>query len=416
MPLISRAALSVLVMSVACQAAMASEPLRFGLCYDLTKSYGFITPQVAQAARDYAALINSKGGLGGNKIEITVQDHGNEPQRGIECYERLKREGVMVFDFMSTPVARAVLPRVMQDGNLMIQAFHGRADAVDGEVFKPVFPLGPTYWGQAANMVSYIKRQAGADFKKTKIAYLYIDYPLGQEPIPVLQELQRREGFALSMFPYPLPGNDMSSAISQLRRFQPDWIVHWGIGPMNVVAVKELKRNGIPLEKFITVNWINEVDINNIGPEAAKGLKRSSVVIGGGTDHPLLRDIARELYDKGKGSGDRKFLSDSYYYLGLAMYSTLFEGVRLATKDQPAPLTAERIRKGMESVSSYDANGLMAPLTLNAKDHGGGGKTRIDMWDGSKWVPQTDWFADYTDLVWSTVKQHSAEFAKSGKN
>ena len=44
---------------------MASEPLRFGLCYDLTKSYGFITPQVAQAARDYAALINSKGGLGG---------------------------------------------------------------------------------------------------------------------------------------------------------------------------------------------------------------------------------------------------------------------------------------------------------------------------------------------------------------
>ncbi len=94
---------------------MAAEPIRLGLCYDLTKSYGFITPQVAQAARDYAALINDKGGLGGRKIEITVQDHGNEPQRGIECYERLKRDGVMVFDFMSTPVARAVLPRVMQD-------------------------------------------------------------------------------------------------------------------------------------------------------------------------------------------------------------------------------------------------------------------------------------------------------------
>ena len=93
----------------------------------------------------------------------------------------------------------------------------------------------------------------------------------------------------------PKPGNQRRAAspaqlqgaitwwTSQLRRFQPDWIVHWGIGPMNVVAVKELKRNGIPLEKFITVNWINEVDINNIGPEAAKGLKRSSVVIGGGT-------------------------------------------------------------------------------------------------------------------------------------
>jgi branched-chain amino acid transport system substrate-binding protein len=36
------------------------------------------------------------------------------------------------------------------------------------------------------------------------------------------------------------------------------------------------------------------------------------------------------------------------------------------------------------------------------------------MWDGTKWVVQSDWSADYTDLVWSIVKQHSAEFAKSG--
>jgi hypothetical protein len=43
------------------------------------------------------------------------------------------------------------------------------------------------------------------------------------------------------------------------------------------------------------------------------------------------------LYDKGKskGSGDGKFLSGSYYDLGLAMYSALFEGVRLATRISP---------------------------------------------------------------------------------
>ena len=69
----------------------------------------------------------------------------------------------------------------------------------------------------------------------------------------------------------------------------------------------------------------------------------------------------------------------------------------------------------MESVSNYDANGLMAPLTVNAKDHGGGGKTRIDMWDGTKWVPQTDWFADYTDLVSTLVKANSADYAKAAK-
>ena len=58
---------------------------------------------------------------------------------------------------------------------------------------------------------------------------------------------------------------------------------------------------------------------------------------------------------------------------------------------------------------------MIPPLTVTAKDHGGGGKTRIEMWDGAKWVPQTEWFSDYDDLVWATVRTSSSEFVKSGK-
>jgi len=396
---------------LASQSALSAEPVRFALCYDLTKAYTFITPQVVQAVRDYAALINMKGGLEGHPIEIIVQDHGNEPQRGIECYEKVKDQAITV-DLLSTPVSRAVLPRAMKDGHVMIQALVGRGDAVDGAVFKSVFPLGPTYWGQAANIVSYFKKQSGGSLKGKKIAFLYIDYPFGQEPIPVLQELQKREGFDLQMFPYPLPGNDQSSAWSQIRRFQPDLIIHWGFAGMHVLAAKEAKRNGIPLDKIVTVNWFNEVDLNNIGLEAAKGIKRSAVVVSG-TDNPLTKDIVTELYDKGKGNGDRKALSDIYYNTGLAIYAPIFEAARLAITNYKWPLTAEKMRKGLESLRNFNADGLIPPLNVTAEDHGGGGKTRIEMWDGTKWIPQTGWFSDYNDLVWSTVKQHSAEYAKS---
>ena len=126
----------------------------------------------------------------------------------------------------------------------------------------------------------------------------------------------------------------------------------------------------------------------------------------------MVKDILRELYDKGKGNGDRKLVADTYYNTGLAVYSSVFEGVRIAIKTQGWPLTPEKIRQGMYGIKNFDAKGFMAPITVTPKDHGGGGKTRIDMWDGTKWVPQTDWFADYTDLVWATVKQHSATFAK----
>jgi branched-chain amino acid transport system substrate-binding protein len=58
---------------------------------------------------------------------------------------------------------------------------------------------------------------------------------------------------------------------------------------------------------------------------------------------------------------------------------------------------------------------MLAPVTVTAKDHGGGGKTRIDQWDGTKWVPQSDWIAAYGDVVDAVVKEQSAEFAKTAK-
>ena len=390
----------------------AEESVKFALCYDITKAYSFVTPQVAQAARDYATLLNQKGGISGHPIEVIVEDHGNEPQRGIECYEKLKREGVMVFDFLSTPVSRAVLPRINKDGNIMMQSLAGRGDAVDGEVFKWVFPVGPTYWGQAANDVAYIKQKQGGNLKGVKIAFFYIDYPFGQEPIGILKTLAAKEGFDLQLFPYPLPGNDQASAWTQMRRFDPDWIISWSLSNMHVLASREMKRNGIPISKYISVNWLNEVDINNIGADAAKGLKRGTNVAGG-QDHPLIQEIITELYDKGKGAGDRKHLEDVYYNTGLAMYSIAFEGARLAVQKGGWPLTPEKLKAGLESIKDFSANGLMAPMTVTAADHGGGGKTRIEMWDGAKWVPETDWIAGFSEEVWKVVKESSAEYAKS---
>lgn len=394
--------------------AQTGNTVKFGLCYDLSKAYTFVTPQIVQAAKDYAALLNSRGGLEGKQIEIIAQDHGNEPQRGIECYEKLKREGVMVFDYLSTPVSRAVLPRHMQDGNVMMQSFVGRGDAVDGEVFKWVFPIGPTYWGQMANNIQYIKTVHKGNIKGKKIAFIYPDYAFGQEPIPVLKTLAEKEGFELGLFPNPMPGRDQAAVWTQIRRFEPDHVITWNLSAMHVVGAKEMKRNGIPMDKLISVNWFNEVDIRNIGAMEAKGMKRGTNVVGG-KDHPLMQQIVKEVYGTNRGNGDIKNLDDIYYNTGLAMYSVLFEGVRAAIKFGGWPLTPAKIKAGLEGLRNYDANGFIAPVNVTAKDHGGGGKTRIDMWDGAKWVPQSDWIAAYTDVVDKVVKEQSAEFAKTGK-
>ena len=132
-------------------------------------------------------------------------------------------------------------------------------------------------------------------------------------------------------------------------------------------------------------------------------------------NHPLMQQIVKEVYEKNKGAGDSKNMADVYYNTGLAIYSSMFEATRIAIKKDGWPLTPAKLKDGLENLRNYDANGTIAPVTVTAKDHGGGGKTRIEEWDGTRWVPQTDWFSAYNDVVMEVVKQQSAEFAKSPK-
>ncbi|WP_338049655.1 ABC transporter substrate-binding protein [Roseovarius amoyensis] len=386
-----------------------AEPFKVGVCYDLSKAYTFATPQVSQAAMDLAKLINMKGGIGGEPVEVIVRDHGNEPQRGIECYSKLSREGVFVFDTLSTPVSLAILPRAMQDERILMQSLVGRGDAVDGTVFEWVYPAGPTYWGQVANDIGYIKQLHDGDLSNVKVGYIYFDYPFGQEPIEILQTLSEKEGFELLLYPVPLPGSDQAGAWSKMRRDSPDHVISWMLGGAHVVASKEMQRNRIPMDKYISVNWLNEVDIANIGAEVAIGLKRGTNVVGG-QDVDLRTEIISELYDKGQGSGPLVNTQDVYYNTGLAMYSIIFEAARKAADLQGLPITAHSYKAGLESLEDFDANGLMAPITVTAEDHGGGGKTRIEMWDGETWVPQTDWIAEYSDIVWDVVEESSSKY------
>ncbi|MBB05033.1 ABC transporter substrate-binding protein [Pseudooceanicola sp.] len=410
--IINAAALSVALAAggaVTTAQAQSDEPIRFGLCFDLSKSYTFISPQVAQAAQDLAMHVNASGGIDGHPIEMVVKDHGNEPQRGVECYEQLKRDGVFIFNFLSTPVTNAVLPRVMKDENILMQSFVGRGDAVDGEVFEWVFPIGPTYWQQAANDIAYIKSQFEGDFSDAKIGFIYLDYPFGQEPIEILKTLAEKEGFELELYPVPLPGSDQAGAWSKIRRDKPDYVISWLLAGGHVVASKEMRRNRFPIDRYLSSNWLNEVDIANIGAEEATGILRGTNVAGG-QEVPIVKTMLDTIYAEGKGSGPESSVRDVYYNTGLAIYSSGIEAARIAVENDGWPLTPESMKAAYESLSGYDGNGLMAPLTVTGEDHGGGGKTRIEQWDGETWVPLTDWSADYLDVVWEVIEESSSKF------
>lgn len=387
--------------------------IKFGMAQDFTVVYTFVTAEYSQGQRDYFSLVNERGGVNGWKISADIVDTGNAPQRGIEAYERFKRDGVVLIDPLSTPVSRALVSRVLQDRINMVTIFSGRSDAADGSVFPHVLPLTPSYWSQAATLIEYMAQQdKGLNGKK--IAFVHIDTPFGREPLPLLQELAKKRSFELLPFPYAPPGNEQSATWTQLRRAKPDWTIIWGGGVGQTVSLKEALRNGIAPERIASVIWLSESDMKVVGNDQVKGVLKFEGAAGG-REPKVIQDILREVVGKGKGAGAQELVGTTYYNIGVMSGAILVEGVRRALEiTKGGTVTAEALNEGLRSIKGFTADGLIPPLTTTKTDHQGGGMGRVAQWDGKRWVAKTDWLASDQDVVWQLIKASSAEFKKSG--
>ncbi|QRG07342.1 ABC transporter substrate-binding protein [Xanthobacter dioxanivorans] len=413
--LLTSAAAAALAAQFRIAPASAQEKvIRFSMPQDFTKIYTFVTAEYNQGQRDYISLVNARGGVNGYTILPDVSDHGNDLPRAIEAYERARSQGAVLVDPLSTPVARALTPRALEDKINLITAFSGRSDAADGTVFPYVFPLSPNYWTQIALLVDYFRQQSG-DLKGKKICFVHIDTPFGKEPLPVLKRLQEKLGFELSTFPYTPPGNDQSAIWPQVRRTRPDWIVFWGAGVGQTVALTEAIRNGLPLSKVSSSVWLSESDMDVVGREQASGVLKIEPCASGRTPK-LIQQILKDVVEPGKGAGPADKVGTAYYNYGVMLASLMVEGVRQAFAKAPqGPISGSWLNAGLTSITNFDAEGLIPPTTVTREDHQGGGKARIARWDGAKFVPVTDWFSAYSDVVWAVIRESAAEFQKSGK-
>jgi branched-chain amino acid transport system substrate-binding protein len=376
--------------------AQDGETIKFGLLQDFTAVYTFVSGEYNQGQRDYLTLVNEEGGIDGQMFEAIVRDTGNEPQRGIEAYNRAREEGAVLVDFLSTPVSRALVDAVLADEVVMITALHGRGDASAGETFPYVFPMMATYWSQATVLAQYIEDNGGLDGKK--IALVHIDSPFGREPIPVLEDLAEEKNFELRTFAYPSPGNEQSATWSEVRRFQPDHVMIWGAGGGQPVSVREAIRNGIPAENILSVVWLAETDVENVGSDVMTGVKRFEAV-STGMDSPILQRIQETVIDGGLGAGEADNVGTTYYNIGVATMAVAVEAARLALEAEGGPLTGEKLKAGFEMIENFDAEGLMPAITITAQDNQGGGAGRVSQWNGEAWEAVGDWGAAFQEIV-----------------
>jgi len=377
---------------------------------------------------DYFNLVNANGGVNGVKISWEECETEYNPSRGVECYERLKTKngGATVVEPLSTGIAYGILDRIPQDKIPMTTLGYGRSDAANGKVFPYVFPLISNYWSQAAAMVKYLGDKSGGmdKLKGKKIVHLYHDSAFGKEPLPVLEAMSAQYGFELIKIPVAPPGSEQQSQWLQIRQAKPDYVILWGWGVMNSVAIKTAQRNGFPREKMLGVWWAGSEEDTVPSGDAAKGY--TSMTFNTPGNYPLLDELRKKVYAGGKGNlADQSRIGSVYHMRGLTAGVMYVEAMRAAQDKfgKGKAVTGEQLRWGFENLNIDETRqkalgvfNMFPTVKTSCDDHEGSGAVKVQQWDGKAWKPVTpNWVVGDKVLLRKLVDESSGKYAAEKK-
>ncbi|MDR3451617.1 MAG: ABC transporter substrate-binding protein [Rhodoferax sp.] len=381
----------------------------------------------ANGKQDYLKLINARdGGINGVKLTYEECETGYATDRGVECYERLKSHpGVALFDPQATGITFALTEKVTADKIPLVTLGYGLSVAQDGQAFKWNFPLMGSYWTGADIIIQAIaKREGGFDkLKGKKIALVYHDSPFGKEPIPLLQERARMNGFELQLLPVTAPGVEQKATWLQVRQSRPDYVMLWGWGVMNSTALKEAQATGYPRDKMYGVWWAGaEPDVKDVG-EGAKGYNALALNTSG-QQPKVMQDILKYVYDKGNGTGPKDDVGSVLYTRGVIIQMLSNEAVRRAQErfGKGKVMTGEQVRWGLENLNLTQArldalgfSGVMRPISTSCADHMGSTAARIETWDGKKWNIASDYIEADEQIIKPMVKAGADKYLADKK-
>ena len=373
-------------------AAPASADLTFSALSYRTGPYAANGIPFADGYQDYFTLLNERdGGIGGEKINLVECETGYNTEKGVECYESTKGSGALVYQPLSTGITYQLIPKATADSIPVHSMGYGRTSAKNGAVFPYIFNYPANYWDGASVAIKHLLDENGGDLSGKKIALVYHNSAYGKEPIRTLEELAKKHGYELSLLPVDHPGQEQKSQWLQIRREKPDYVIMWGWGVMNQVAIQEAVNIRYPMDQFIGIWWSgSENDVKPAGPKADgyKALTFHNL----GMDYPLYDDMKTYVIDAGKAAGAGDQVGTVLYNRG--MYAAMLAAEAAKTAQEmsgTAQITPAQMRDGMEHlvITEEKMAGLGLPnfgpeFEVTCENHGGNGFAAVSQWNAAE--------------------------------
>ncbi len=420
--------MKTLLTSLALGAALAAGPVMADLTFPSlsyrTGPYAANGAQFADGYADYFALLNARdGGIGGERINMPECETGYDTEKGVECYEATKDEGdgALIYQPLSTGITYQLIPKLAADGIPMHTLGYGRTSVSNGDVFKWIFNYPATYWDGASVAIKYLMDENGGDLSGKKIALLYHNSAYGKEPIRTLTELSQMHGFEFLELAVDHPGQEQKSQWLQIRRERPDYVIMWGWGVMNQVAIQEAANTRYPMDQIIGSWWAgSEIDVlpSGAGADGYKALNFHAV----GDDFALYHELEEHVWSQGLGAGGGEHAGSVLYNRGIYAAMIAAEAAKKAQEIHGvSAIDAAQMRDGLEQLEMTEEKmaelgleGFGPTFSASCTNHGGSGRVAINQWNAGDqtWSVLTDYIQSDQELIARLVEEDSTAYAE----
>ncbi|CAM5301210.1 hypothetical protein SAVIM338S_00447 [Streptomyces avidinii] len=195
-------------------AGVSDTSIRLGALTDMTGVYASLGKSVTQAQQLWVKQTNAAGGICGRTIELTVRDHGYDPQKALAAYTELEPSVLGFAQFIGSPFVAAVKQRIDgQDKGLVIpQAWSA---SLLGSAY--IRTVGATYDVETINLVGFLldqKRIASGD----KIGHVYFEGDYGENALTGAKAAAAEAGLTVVEQKIKPTDNDMTAQVAALKQ------------------------------------------------------------------------------------------------------------------------------------------------------------------------------------------------------
>jgi ABC-type branched-subunit amino acid transport system substrate-binding protein len=186
--------------------------IKLGSLVDLTAVFAPLSKSLVQGTQLFWKQQNAAGGVCGRTVEVTVKDHGYDPQKAVSAYREISSDVLGMQTVLGSPVISALKPTIDQDN--MFVGVAGWSASVLGDERMQL--LGTTYDIEAIAGVDFLMRSKGIK-SGDKIGHVYFEGDFGENALKGSQYLAAQKGLTIVGQKIKATDTDLSAQVTTFR-------------------------------------------------------------------------------------------------------------------------------------------------------------------------------------------------------